>query len=276
MPSGGSNKSETQTDPWSGIQPYLQAGYSGASNAVLGRPKKFFPGQTYVDYSPESQQALAGITERATAGSPLTAAAQEGGLGMLQAPGTDLLTQTASGAYTGAENPYMDALSQSIAGRVIPQVQSSFGAAGRTGSSPIAQGIMAREMTNALAPYQFQDYGRERGLQESAASQLSSNELAAMGMTPQLAGMDYADLVRLGQVGSAQEAKSGEQLADEMARFQFGQNEPGNRVAQYMQLLSGSAPLLGGAGSSSIRQPSQTNPIFGLLGTAMTAAPFLL
>ncbi len=272
---GGSDKQETTSQPWAGIQPYLSRGYVEAAQNVLDRPLEFFPGQTYVGYSPETEAALGGITERALAGSPLVDIAQGRSFGMMGAPGTEFLTRTAAGEYTGAENPYLDALTQSISSRVLPQVQSAFGGAGRTGSSPVAQGIMAREMANALAPYQFGEYGRERGLQEAAAGQLAGNQLAAMGLAPELAGIDFTDLARLGQVGAAREAKSMEELQDEMARYQFGQTEPTQRIQQYMSLLGGSAPLIGGTGTQVTRTPSQGNPIFGLLGSALTAAPFI-
>ncbi len=272
---GGNRTTETRTDPWWGVQGYLRTGYKEAADEILRRPLEYFPDQTYVDYSPETEAALGGITQRALQGSPLVDMAQMQNLGIMGAPGTAALTNTALGAYTGRENPYLDAVTQSISDRVLPQVQSAFGRSGRTGESPVAQGIMAREMANALAPYQFGEYGRERGLQESAASQLAGNQLAAMGMAPGLANVDFSDLVRLGQVGGAREAKSAEELQDQMARFQFGQMEPTNRVQQYMNILSGSAPLIGGAGMGTVTQPRQeTNPIFGLLGTAMTAAPF--
>lgn len=274
MSGGGSGKTETKTEPWRGLQPYLSRGYQEAQSNVLDRPLEFFPGQTYVGYSPETESALSGISERAQAGSPLIDMAQGRGMGVMGAPGTEALTNTALGAYTGQENPYLDQLTESIRSRVLPGVQSSFGMAGRTGDSPLAQGIMAREMTNALAPFQFGEYGRERGLQEGAAGQLASNQLAGMSMAPELAGVDFSDLARLGQVGQAREAKSMEELQDEMSRFQFGQMEPGSRVSQYMQMLSGTAPLVGGMGTSTGQQSQ--NPIFGLLGGALTAAPFFI
>ncbi len=270
---GGNDKTETTTSPWAGIQPYLTRGYAEAQQNVLDRPLEFFPGQTYVGFSPETEAALGGMTERAMMGSPLIDMAQGRGYSMIGAPGTEFLTRTAAGEYTGRENPYLDAVTQSISDRVMPQVQSMFAGAGRTGESPVAQGVMAREMANALAPYQFGEYGRERGLQEAAASQLAGNQLAAMGMAPELANVDFADLARLGQVGAAREAKSMEELQDEMARYQFGQTEPSARIQQYMNLLSGTAPIIGGSGQQVTRTPAP-NPIFGLLGTAMTAAPF--
>ena len=119
---GGSDKQETQTEPWRGLQPYLSRGYQEAEQQILDRPLEFFPGQTFVGFSPESEAALGGMTQRALQGSPLVDMAQGRGFGMIGAPGTEALTRTAMGAYTGAENPYLDALTESISSRVLPQV----------------------------------------------------------------------------------------------------------------------------------------------------------
>lgn len=263
MGSGGGGTTTQKSEPWSGVQPYLTKGYQGAEQDILNKP--FFPGQTYTDYSPETEAALGGITQRAMQGSPLTDMAQGRAYGMMGAPGTEFLTRTASGAYTGQDNPYMDQVAESVRSRVLPGVQSSFGMAGRTGDSPLAQGIIAREMTNALAPYQFGQYGQERGFQEAAASQLAGNQIAGMGMASDLANVDYADLARLGQVGGAREAKSMEELQDQMGRYE----NPVTRLNQYMQNLSGSAPLIG-----QTSQQQGPNPIFGALGAGISASPF--
>lgn len=254
MSGGGNQKSETQTEPWEAVQPYLGEGYERIGE-FLDRPTSFFPGQTYPDFSPETMAALSGMTGRAMAGSPLTGAAQQAGLGMLQ-------------DFNWQENPYMDQVTESIRSRVLPAVQSSFGMAGRSGDSPLAQGIMAREMTNALAPLQFQDYAREREMH-------SRNQLAAMGLAPELAGMDYTDLERLGLVGAAREAQDMRGIQEDIGRYEYGRDEEYNRLAKYMNLLGQSAPIIGGTGSATATQGGGTNPIFGLLGTAATVAPFL-
>jgi hypothetical protein len=263
MSGGGGSKTESTSEPWAGVQPYLSQGYQAAQQDVLDKP--FFPGQTYPGFSPESEAALGGTAQRALQGSPLIDMAQGRNYGMMGAPGTEALTNTAMGAYTNRDNPYMDRVAESVRARVLPGVQSSFGMAGRTGDSPLAQGIMAREMTNALAPYQFGQYGQERGFQEQAAGQLASNQIAGMGMAPELAGVDFSDLARLGQVGAARENKSAQQIQEDMARYE----SPVTRLQQYMQTLSGSAPLIG---QTSTQQGP--NPIFGALGAGISASPF--
>ena len=69
MPGGGGKPEvvrepvqQTQTStttPWAAQQPFLETGFERAESEILNQPLQFFPGQTYVDYSPETEQALA-------------------------------------------------------------------------------------------------------------------------------------------------------------------------------------------------------------------------
>jgi len=242
--SGDSGKQETTTDPWSGIQPYLQSGYSAAKRNVLMDRQEFFPGQTYVDYAPETEQALAQQTQRAGA-NPL--------LGLAQ----DETAATLGGDYLG-QNPYLSQLQDSVMSSVMPQVDSQFGmASGRFGSPAHAEAL-GRGVSRGMSPFLFQEYGAERGRMQDAAQ-----------AAPGLAREDYFDIGQLGQVGASREALDRMALQDEMSRFQFGQDEPRQRLQQYMGILSGSAPLIAGSGTTTAQQPG-INPLAMGLGAATT------
>ncbi len=245
--SGGGDKQETKTEPWSGVQPYLGRGYQAAEADILDRPQEFFPGQTYVDYSPETEQALALQTARAGA-NPLLSQAQDYTSGVL------------AGDYLG-QNPYFDQLSDSVLSNVMPQVSSQFGgASGRFGSPAMAEAL-GRGVSRGMAPYLFQEYGAERGRQQQAA-----------GMAPGMAQADYFDISQLGRVGAAREDLERLALQDEMARFQFGQQEPTQRLRDYMGILSGSSPLLGGAGTMTASAPGGGFSAGGAAGGALSGA----
>ena len=225
MSGGGGEKQETVSDPWEGVQPYLSRGYQSAYGDILQRPTEFFPGQTYVGYSPETEQALTAQTARAQ-DNPLL------GLGQQQA------AATLGGEYLGA-NPYLDQLQESVMSSVMPGVDSQFGmASGRFGSPAHAE-AMGRGVSRGMAPYLFGEYGNER-----------ARQMQASAMSPSLAAADYGDIAQLGQVGAARENLDRLALQDEMNRFNFAQQEPLLRTQQYMQALSGSAPLIGGAGTT--------------------------
>lgn len=243
--SGDSGKQETVSEPWSGVQRFLSQGYRAAESDVLNRPQEFFPGQTFVGYSPETEQALAAQTQRAGA-NPLLGQAQDYTSGVI------------GGDYLNA-NPYLDQLSDSVLSSVMPQVSSQFGgASGRFGSPAMAEAL-GRGVSRGMAPFLFQEYGAERGRQQQAAQ-----------MAPGLAREDYFDIGQLGQVGAARENLERQALQDEISRFNFGQQEPVQRLQNYMGILGGSAPLIAGSGTTQASTQQAFNPLTFGLGAATT------
>lgn len=251
---GGSAPKQTATnsnEPWSGVKPYLLDLYKSASEDVYKNPQEFYPGQTYANLSPQQQQALTGIEQRAVAGSPLVDSAQ----GAMQ--------RTLNGDYLAAGNPYMSALSQGIGDAVQQNVGARFAGAGRRMGSPGEVQTFSRDMANALAPYQFQTYGQERQLMQNAAQ-----------IAPALAQSDYADLDRLLGVGSAWQQQDQAAINEAMARFQFAQDEPMQRLSQFGTLLGYGSPyqsaatrVSGGGGG-----PSAAGGLMGAAGGAATGA----
>lgn len=231
---GGSNKgSETvNTAPWGGQQPYLSYLYQQAQ----GLPEQqAYPFPGFVPFSPASAQAMQSQQTRATEGSPLLQAAQ------------DQTMATTQGDYLhgGAGfNRAFEAASRSI----TPQVQGQFERAGRFGGG-LAQGAHTQALGDAFAGL----YDQERGRQMTAAA-----------MAPSMAQQDYADIGRLAQVGTQQEAKAGEALSDAMSRWNFQQQAPYTRLAAQIPAISGALP------GSSVEQPlPQTSPLSGALGGAL-------
>ena len=200
-----------------------------------------------MDYSPETEQALAAQAARAGA-NPLL------GLGQEQ------ISSTLQGDYLGS-NPYLDQLGESVLSTVRPSIDSMFGgASGRLGSPAHAEAL-GRGVSNAMAPYLFGEYGNERARMMQAA-----------GMAPQMAREDYFDIGQLGQVGAARENLERMALQDEMSRFQFAQREPIDRTMQYMQALQGSGPLIGGAGTTTSGAGGGGPSVMGGLGGAASGA----
>lgn len=240
------------------------------SETLFETPSTFFPGQTFIDFSAPTLAALDAGEARAMAGTPLTPATTASVLRGLDFsnPATDMLMQTARGDYVNQGNPYLDAALQPA----IDQIQGQFSQAGRLGS-----GANLSAMTSALAPVYAQDYARERAMQQQAQTALgglAQNDMRlqqqAAALAPQAAAFDYDDIGRLAQFGQARELKAAEQLADEMARFDFLQNEPVRRLQNFAGLVRGGT--IGGESSST--QPIYANPTstgIGNLGTLATA-----
>ena len=123
-------------------------------------------------------------------------------------------------------SPIFDAVMSSVR----PGVDSSFARAGR-GGSPLHSEALGRGVARGMAPFM-----------ESAA-----------GRAPGLAREDYFDIDKFRDVGVAREGKAEEGLAEQIARHNFAQSEPTDRLRQYMSLIQGN---YGGTttGSSTARQ----------------------
>lgn len=250
---GSPSETETETEPWDAQQPYLKEGFRQAQRNILNRPLEYFPGKTWVPYSPESRMGMRQQANRARSGSPLLRGAQ-GYTGDVM--GGDYLG--GSGAV-GADPAKMY---DSILSEVEPAVASRWASAGRMGGSPSSQEAFGRGVTRGIAPYEFQaaeaaanrrsgEYMTERGFMENAADR-----------APGLAREDYFDIGKLAEVGRMREAKKGEKLADRMSRWEFAQNEPGSRIERFMRQIQGNyggtstAQQTGGGGFGQIAGPA--------------------
>lgn len=225
---GGKQDSTTTTSIDPAIKPYVTYGLEEAKRLYETGSPQFFPGQTYVSPSEQTQQALQMAQQRAIQGSPLTGAAQAETLATIQGRGV---------------NPFLaGALEQTnrLAGeqfnRNIQNLQSSAASAGRYGSS--AMGQQAGQAQDIFARALAEQGGQ---LAYNSAEAERARQMAAVGAAPQMAQADYADIQRLLSVGGAREAQSAAELQDAMNRFNFQQNLPQMKLQQYANLYS-SAP----------------------------------
>ena len=222
---GGQQDSTTTTSIDPAIKPYVTYGLEEGKRLYESQTPSFFPGQTYVSPSAQTQEALRMAQERAMAGSPLTGAAQAETLATIQGRGV---------------NPFLaGALEQTnrLAGeqfnRNIQNLQSSAASAGRYGSNAMgqqagtAQDIFARALTEQGGQLAYNSAEAER-----------ARQMAAVGAAPQMAQADYADIQRLLSVGGAREAQSAAELQDAMNRFNFAQNLPQAKLSQFANLFS--------------------------------------
>ena len=251
----------TTSQPFADQLAFLQPGFQASLDQILNRPQQYFPNSTVVPFSNQTEAALQGTQQRAMQGSPLNTlagnqlastmggaynqpgfstqpnfAGASGAPAQLPqnppnpSPGYQPTGPAATpGAYGGLNgmNPYLQNVANAAQASIQPGVDSSFSAAGRGGSGA-HYSEMSKQMANAVAPFAFQNYENERGRQ-----------LQAAGMAPQQAAQDYADLAMLNQVGSQREGLARQQVGDDQARFNFGQQEPINRIGQYMGMISG-------------------------------------
>ena len=249
----------SQIDP--ALLPYLTTGLERAQEVFLTGPQPtYFPGQTYVSPSQQTLTALQQQEALATQAAPTLAAGQQAYQQALAGIG-----QTAGGGFlTGS--PYQAAaiqaatrpLQQQFEQSTLPALQSAFSKAGRYGSGAQeraigqAQEATSRAIGDITSNIAYQDYARERALQQQALGQQ-----AALGaMAPQFYAAQYLPSQQLAQVGAAQEAIAAQPLQEEMARFQFAQQLPQQQLSSYLSSVYGTP--LGSYGTQSTQLPQNT------------------
>lgn len=239
---GGSSKNQTSTtttSPPSNLQPFLQQGLNESRNLYQNGPAEYYPGQTVVGFSPETEAALGMQSQRAQDGSPLMDAAN------------GFATSTLNG---GASNPYLDAQFKQAADSTQTRLSSEFAGGGRNLAA--ARPARAEELGNLATSIYGGAYENDR-----------NRQMGVLGLAPQLAQSDYADIDRLAQVGQQREDLTGRQYEDQANRFDFDQAAPGNALDQYLARMQG---YPGGTTSSST--PVYRNTGAGALGGAMIGA----
>jgi hypothetical protein len=193
---------------------------------------EYFPGMTVAGESPETEEyrrRVAGSIDDPDAVTP-------GARGYTSA--------VLAGDYLNA-NPYRegmfrqgaDQIREAYQRTIQPGVDTAFVGGGRGGSyahrraTAGAQRGLGRELGNLWERIGYQDYRGERGVQEAAA-----------GRAPMLDAATYSNLERLGGVGREEDVYSQRLLDDAIRRFEFGENEPWQRMGQYSSLIG--APVM--------------------------------
>jgi hypothetical protein len=252
------------------IRPFLTEGLKQAQEIFLRQQPSFFPGQTYVNPSQASQEALAAQEQIARSASPSLAVGQGA---FLQSAGG--LSQTAGGGFLQG-NPYQQAmmqaatrpLQQAFSEQVLPGISSLYSKSGRLGSGSMERalgqvsesyGRALGDVTSNLAGTQFQ---AERQLQQQAQMGLANLAQAA----PSIYGQQFLPSQQLAQVGAQQEAIASQPLQEEMTRYAYEQRLPYEQLSGYLSSVYGS-PL--GSYGTQAQQLPQTNRTVGALGGAL-------
>jgi hypothetical protein len=104
------------------------------------------------------------------------------------------------------------------------------------------------------------------GVGSTQAADLS-RQLQASLSAPSIYGQQFLPSQTLAQVGAQKEAISGQELQDQMARFQFGQQLPYQQLQGYLSSVYGSP--MGGYGTQTQQTPVYQNKGAGALGGAL-------
>jgi hypothetical protein len=252
---GGTNTvTRTELDPI--MRPFVQYGLEESARLYQSPDvPQYFPGQTFVAPSQQTQAALAAAQQRATMGNPLVPAAQQAAQQTIQGGflgGNPFFEGAFRGATQGAQTAYQDATQTAL---------SNASRAGRYGSGAMgtaldrAGGVFANALTNTAGALAYQNYDTERGRQQ-----------AMIGAAPGLAGADYTDINQLLQTGQAAEGYQEAAMADAVNRFNFAQQAP------YMKLQSYLSGAYGAPSGMQQTTPVYRNQLGNVLGGALTGA----
>jgi hypothetical protein len=254
--SGGGTNTVTRTELDPVMRPFVQYGLEESARLYQNPDTpQYFPGQTYVAPSQQTQAALAAAQQRATMGNPLVPAAQQQALNTVQGNflgGNPFFEGAFKGATAGAQTAYQDATQAAL---------SNASRAGRYGSGAMgnaldrAGGVFANALTNTAGQLAYANYDTERGRQQ-----------AMIGAAPGLAGADYTDINQLLQTGQAAEGYQEAAMADAVNRYNFAQQAPYQKLQSY---LSGA---YGAPSGMQVTQPVYRNQVGNILGGALTGA----
>jgi hypothetical protein len=253
---GGSSRNQTTTsttEPPKYLRPFLEQGMQGAQGIYNQGPQQYYPGQTVVGFSPETEQALGMQASRAQSGSPLMGQANTYASGLLG--GKNPIT------FGGASNPYLDAQFQHAADITGGRLQTEFGGSGR--NLDAMRPARAEELNNLATSMYGGAYESERDRMASEIGQQRAQQFGVLGLAPGMAQADYADIDRLRDVGATREDLTGREMQDAAARFDFNQNAPGANLDQYLARLGGYP-----GSAMSTQTPIYRNQMAGALGGA--------
>lgn len=236
---GGSTRTITQSSgPPEYVKPFIEYGLGQAKQLYnKGVGQEYYPGQTVVGYSPESEMALAGQRQMATSGSPFIP-----------------MTQAAVMQNLMGTNPLQSAAFKPV----VDQVAAQFASAGRYGSGA-QQGAVA----SALAPMAYQAQ-QDAIAQAPAAYEFGFRDLqklAEVGAARE--GQSQAELEADMQRFQFEQEAPGQALANYMAMIQGGTVGGTSSQPVYRQPI-GSA-LAGGLGGA------QLGGMFGMPGLGAAA-----
>lgn len=228
----GGSQSGSDSTSQSYISPYQRRKLRGLydrAETLSNTPLEFYPGQTVADFDPATVDAQRLAEQRATAGSPLLAAAQEQNLASVRG---DYLSPESNPHLRSSYDAAARAVGENFNRIALPGIESRFARAGQSQSGQLlgarqgATEALGRSLSDLATDIYGGAYESERGRQEAASR-----------FAPDLAAEDYRDIDALSAVGTQREQQQ-QRLIDELiARFDFAQNEPNLRLSRYASLL---------------------------------------
>jgi hypothetical protein len=252
------------TSPWSVQTPYLKKGFKRAGK-LFNRPMQYFPESTVASMGQPTTDAINQIIGQSQNNPYLAGATdyfdQSVGGGFLPTPSNQYSFSGGGvgGPSMSSGNPYLDAMYQAgtaastrnFTQNVVPGLGAKFGMSGRSGSPGMMNALQAAStgygegMGNFAADLYGTAYENERRRQQEMA--MFAPELMNAQLGASAAGLEASQLL---------DEQRQRELSDQVARFQFEQEEPWKRLERYMGNISGAY------GSNKTATTTAERPVF--------------
>jgi hypothetical protein len=195
------------------VPEFSRVGMARAGNAVENvyntHTPTYYGGQTYADFSPQTQQGLGQVENLAMSGGPA---------GVASTLGEYDKTMRGDYLYGG---PGFDRAMEAAYRKINPMVDSRFSGSGRY-TSGLAEGEKMARLGDAFAGL----YGDER-----------NRMMGYAGMSPTMENLGYSAPQRLMGVGAAYEGQEQRGIDEAMARHDFAQQVPYMKLQNYFPYM---------------------------------------
>jgi len=218
-------------------------------SALSNKAYNPYGGTRIAGFSPENEQAMSGVMNRATSGNAAMNLGQSNVESMLR------------GDYLKADsNPYFKGVVDNAMNQVQGRLNTQFNSPGAFGNTA-HQEVMTRGLGDVANQMYSNNYQNER-----------QNMMGALGMAPQFAQEDYNNLNAMNQVGDARRELSQSLLDQQYADWLEAQNFD----LKNLDILGNSLNMaVGGQGITTAPNPYQSNNAANYLGAGLTTAGLL-
>lgn len=239
---------QTDMGPWSAQQPYLTKVFSEAERLYDTHTPRYYEGSTVAGATPAMKQGWDAAIQRAQQGSPLIPSAQ------------GLTLDTINGKYLDPNsNPFLAATYGAAADQVTnayrtataPGTAAAYSAAGRYGSGARNQTVdqdrrgLLDKLNNLATSIYGGNYQTERDRQMTAA-----------GGAPGMVQAGYIEPGILTSIGQQQQQQDQAELGDKVARWNYNENLPYEKLARLLGAVQGNY------GQSGTTTSTQTSPMY--------------
>lgn len=249
--------------PWQPQQPYLTKAFSEANRLYDTYTPQYYQGSTVAGMTPEQKSALSQITNMGGTVDPLLSGQNQ------------TATDTINGKYLDpSTNPYLAATYGQAADQVArtyqtvtaPGTSAAFAAGGRYGSGARNQAVdqnnqaLGTTLNNLATNIYGGNYATER-----------DRQLAATNNAGNYVQANYLPATAAVNAQGAIQGQSQKELDDQVARWNFEQNLPYNKLNSYLASVQGN---YGQSGTSTGTQTQQvySNPFGQVLGALFSGA----